>query len=43
MCGRRAENNKVNRVHERFLKIIYGDENSADKQLLDKNMCLAIH
>ena len=43
MCCRQAENNKVSRIDERFLDIIYGDENFAYQQLLDKKKCLAIH
>ena len=43
MCCRQAENNKISRIDERFLDIIYGDENFAYQQLFDKKKCLAIH
>ena len=44
MCHSRAENNKINRLHERCLRIIYKYKASTfEQQLLEKNSSLSIH
>ena len=37
MCHSRALNNKINRLHERCLRIIYNDKTSTFEELLEKN------
>ena len=37
MCHSRALNNKINRLHERCLRIIYNDKTSTFKELLEKD------
>ena len=43
MCHRRALNNKINRLHERCLHIIYNDKSSTFKELLEKDNSVSIH
>ena len=43
MCHSRALNNKINRLHERCLRIIYNDKTSTFKELLEKDKSLSIH
>ena len=43
MVHSRALNNKINRIHERALKIVYSDYNSFFNELLDKDVSLTIH
>ena len=43
MCHSRAKNNKINRLHERFLRMIYEDKTSTFEQLLEKNSSVSIH
>ena len=43
MCHSRAENNKINRLHERCLRIISKYKASTFEQLLEKNSSLSIH
>ena len=39
----RAKNNKINRLHERCLRIIYNDKVSTSEQLLEKDSSVSIH
>ena len=43
MCHSRAKNNKINRLHERCLGIIYEDKASTFEQLLEKDSSVSIH
>ena len=43
MCHGRAINNKINRLHERCLRIIYNDKTSTFKELLEKDNSVSIH
>ena len=43
MYHRRALNNKINRPHERCLRIIYSDRTSTFKELLEKDNSVSIH
>ena len=43
MLHSRALNNKINRIHERALKIVYFDYNSFFNEFLDKDVSLTIH
>ena len=43
MCHSRAKNNKINRLHERCLRIIYEDKASTFEQLLEKDSSVSIH
>ena len=43
MCHSRENNNKINRLHERCLRIIYKDKRSSSNALLGKNGCVSIH
>ena len=43
MCHSRALNNKINRLHERYLRIIYNDKTSTFKELLEKDDSVSIH
>ena len=43
MCHSRALNNKINRLHERFLRMIYNDKASTFKELLEKDNSVSIH
>ena len=43
MCHSRALNNKINRLHERCLRIIYNDKTSTFKELLEKDNSVSIH
>ena len=43
MVHSRALNNKINRIHETALKIVYSDYNSFFNELLDKDVSLTIH
>ena len=36
MCHNRTNNNKINRLHERCLRLIYNDKKSSFKDLLEK-------
>ena len=36
-------NNKLNRLHERFLRLIYNEKRSTFEQLLDKDSSVPIH
>ena len=39
MCHSRENNNKINRLHERCLRIIYNDKRSSFNALLEKDGC----
>ena len=43
MCHSRAINNKINRLHERCLRIVHSDKTSSFKQLLEKDGSVTIH
>ena len=40
MCCNRSLNHKINRLHERYLWIIYTDKKSSFDELLDKDLSL---
>ena len=37
MCHNRTDNNKINRLHERCVRLIYNDKKSSFKDLLEKD------
>ena len=39
----RANNNKINKLHERCLRIIYSDKQSSFEELLEKDSSVSIH
>ena len=39
----RTLNNKINRLHERALRVVYKNENSSFQELLDKDNSITIH
>ena len=43
MCHSRANNSKINRLHERCLRIIYSDKQSSFEELLEKDGYVSIH
>ena len=43
MCHSRALNNKINRLHERCLRIIYNHKTSTFKELQEKDNSVSIH
>ena len=43
MCHSRALNNKINKLHERCLNLIYSDKTSTFQELLNKDSSLSIH
>ena len=43
MFHSRGLNNKINRIHERALRIIYNDKSSSYRELLTKNRSVTIH
>ena len=44
MCHSCIINKKINRLHERYLRMIYGDKLSSFKELLEKdNSVVSIH
>ena len=43
MCHSRANNNKINRLHERCLRIVYNDKQSSFNKLLEKDGSVSIH
>ena len=43
MCHNLTNNNKVNRLHERCLHLIYNDKNSSCEDLLEKGRSASIH
>ena len=40
MCCNRSLNNKTHRLHERYIRIVYGDKTSNFSELLEKDGCL---
>ena len=42
-CHSRALNNKINRLHERCLRLIYNDKTSTFKELLEKHNSVSMH
>ena len=43
MCHSRANNSKINMLHERCLRIIYNDKQSSFTELLNKDSSVSIH
>ena len=43
MCHSRANNNKINRLHERCLRIVFSDKQSSFETLLEKDSSVSIH
>ena len=43
MCHSRALNNKINRLHERCLRLIYNDKQLTFEELLEKDDSVSIH
>ena len=43
MCHSRKNNNKIIRLHERYLRIIYNDNQSSFNALLEKDGSVSIH
>ena len=43
MCHNRTNNNKINRLHERCLRLIYNDKKSSFEDLLEKDEAVSIH
>ena len=43
MCHNRTKNNKIKRIHERCLRLIYNDKKASFENLLDKNKSVPTH
>ena len=43
MCHNRTYNNKINRLHERCLRLIYNDKQSSFEELLIKDNSVSVH
>ena len=43
MCDNRTKNNKINRLHERCLRLLYNDKKSSFHDLLEKDSSISIH
>ena len=43
MNHNRKINNRINRIHERALKVVYNDDNATFKQLPEKDNAVKIH
>ena len=43
MCHNRTFHNKINRLHERCLRLIYNDKHSSFEELLEKDNSVSIH
>ena len=43
MCHNQTNNNKINRLHERCLRLVYNDQKSSFKDLLEKDGSVSIH
>ena len=43
MCHSRALNNKINKLHERALRLVYTDKNLTFEQMLEKDGSVTIH
>ena len=43
MCHNRSNNNKINRLLERYLRLIYNDQKSSFKNLFEEDGSVSIH
>ena len=43
MCHNRTKNNKINRLHERCLCVIYNDKKPSFEQLLEIDSSVSVH
>ena len=43
MCHNRMLNNRIKRLHERCLRIIYNDKHTSFEELLEKDKSVSIH
>ena len=43
MCHSRANNRKINRLHERYLRIIYNDKQSSFIKLLERKRLFCVY
>ena len=43
MCHNRTKNNKINRLHERCLRLIYNDKKSSFEELLEVGGSVSVH
>ena len=43
MCHNRTNNSKINRLHERCLRLIYNDKKSSFKDILERDGSVSIH
>ena len=43
MCHNRSLNNRINKIHERALRLVYNDHSSAFSELLSKDGSFTIH
>ena len=43
MCHKRSYNNRINRLHERALRMVYNDKRSSFEELLRKDGSVSIH
>ena len=43
MCHSRAQNTRINKIHERALRIVYNDDISPFQDLLEKSGTVSIH
>ena len=43
MCHSRTVDNKINKLHERCLRIVYNDKKSSIKELLETDKSVPIH
>ena len=43
MCHNRTKNKKVNRLHERCLRLIYNDNRSSFEELLEIDSSVSVH
>ena len=43
MCHSRALNNKINKLHERALRVVYKDKSLTFEQMLERDRSFTIH
>ena len=43
MCHNRTKNNKINKLHERYLRLLYNDKISSFHDLLEKDGSVSFH
>ena len=43
MCHSRTSNNKINKLHERALRLVYDDRQSTSEELLNIDKSVTIH